>query len=68
MLPLAEAVEGGDRTATIGTDRNGDLRPAGAQYADHAATGVSVAGAQQGGDQLLGVAIEQEEGGYMCWP
>ena len=69
LLALAVGVEGGDREAAVGAQLDGDVRPARPQGGDQApedgddaAAGVHRARAQDGGDELVGVAVEDEQG------
>jgi hypothetical protein len=68
VLLLTVGVEGGDCKATIGPQFELDARPAGTQGAHHArkdgdgaVAGVGIAGAQHGGDELAGVAVEDQQ-------
>src|SRR5262249_54590068 len=68
-LALAVVVEGRDRKAAIGAQLHADAGPAGAEDADqtlkdgdHAATGMRRPSAQDGGNELVGVAVGDEEG------
>ena len=73
-FPLAVVVEGGQGEARVGTDRDLHPWPGRPQLADDpledgddSLAGMGIARAEDGGDQLVGVAIEDERGWYMCW-
>ena len=74
VLVFTVVVERRDGEAAVGPQLDGDPGPALADQphqpfedGHHAMTGVDGAGSQDGGDELIGVPIEEEERVDMCW-